>query len=210
MDAVERESFGPRLRGTRVRAGVTLDALARTTNVPVALWEALERGDMIGWPYGVLARAWITEYANLMGLPADDTLNEFCRLFPHGDRRRARIVMDLQALMAPPAVWVEDWQHEERRAPLKEHRSLEHARHRQQRLAHGCDLVLACVVALLFAAVVPRFGVSGPLTTALLIVTVGAVLFASPGARLIAFARQHRAIEALHAAPGRASDRTIS
>ena len=59
---------------------------AAVTNVPVPLWEAFEDNDLYGWPSGVLARAFVSEYARLIREDPIETVNEFCRLFPQGDR----------------------------------------------------------------------------------------------------------------------------
>ena len=81
------EAFGPNLRRERMRRGVTLDELSLRTKVSVELWEALERNDFSAWPRGIYARAYIREYASLVGLDPDTTVDDFCRSFPHGDRR---------------------------------------------------------------------------------------------------------------------------
>ena len=44
------------------------------------------------WPSGIFARAFIRDYARAVGLDADDIVDEFCRLFPQGDRRVTRII----------------------------------------------------------------------------------------------------------------------
>ena len=87
-----RDDFGPQLRLEREWRGITLEALADTTKVSVDLWEAMERNDFSRWPSGVFARAFVRDYARAVGLDADAVVNDFCRYFPHGDRRAARIV----------------------------------------------------------------------------------------------------------------------
>lgn len=87
-----REDFGPRLRLEREWRGITLEELAATTKVSIDLWEAMERNDFSRWPSGVFARAFVRDYARAVGLDADAVVNEFCRYFPNGDRRAARIV----------------------------------------------------------------------------------------------------------------------
>ena len=56
------------------------------------LWLGLERNDFSKWPSGIFARAFVRDYAKAVGLDADEVVDEFCRLFPHGDRRAARII----------------------------------------------------------------------------------------------------------------------
>ena len=82
-----REAFGPNLRRARVQAGVSLHTIVETTNVSQTLWEGLENNDLSRWPNGVFARAFVREYAQLVGLDPDATVDEFCRWFSQGDRR---------------------------------------------------------------------------------------------------------------------------
>ena len=82
-----RDSFGPNLRRIRLQRGVSLDALARSTNVSVSLWEGLERNDLSRWPTGIYARGYVREYAEAIGEDAESLVDEFCRWFPEGDCR---------------------------------------------------------------------------------------------------------------------------
>ena len=82
-----REAFGPNLRRARVQAGVSLETIVDATNVSQTLWDGLESNDLSRWPNGVFARAFVREYAVLVGIDADATVDEFCRCFPQGDRR---------------------------------------------------------------------------------------------------------------------------
>lgn len=88
----ERDTFGPRLRSERERRGITLDTISTVTKVGIDLWEGLERNDFSRWPSGIFARAFMRDYAKAVGLDADEVVDEFCRLFPVGDRRVARII----------------------------------------------------------------------------------------------------------------------
>src|SRR5262249_10283186 len=83
----ERDSFGPRLRRERERRGISLETLASRTNVSVELWMGLETNDFSKWPGGLFARAFIRDYARVVGLDAAELVDDFCRLFPIGDRR---------------------------------------------------------------------------------------------------------------------------
>ena len=83
----ERDTFGPRLRRERERRGISLDNLATRTNVSIELWAGLESNDFSKWPGGLFARAFVRDYARVVGLEADDLVDDFCRLFPIGDRR---------------------------------------------------------------------------------------------------------------------------
>ena len=88
----ERDTFGPRLRSERERRGITLETISTVTKVAVDLWDGLERNDFSRWPSGIFARAFVRDYAKAVGLDADEVVDEFCRLFPVGDRRVARII----------------------------------------------------------------------------------------------------------------------
>lgn len=103
-----REAFGPNLRRIRVRSGVTLETIAQTTNVPLPLWEAFEDNDLYRWPSGVLARAFVSEYARLIGIDPTETVDEFCRLFPQGDRRRSSAMTEMGTLHGQQQVWVDN------------------------------------------------------------------------------------------------------
>jgi hypothetical protein len=88
----DRDTFGPRLRSERERRGISIETIVTVTKVGADLWLGLERNDFSKWPSGIFARAFIRDYAKAVGLDADEVVDEFCRLFPHGDRRAGRII----------------------------------------------------------------------------------------------------------------------
>jgi hypothetical protein len=88
----DRHTFGPRLRSERERRGISLDTIAAATKVSAELWDGLERNDFSRWPSGIFARAFVRDYARAVGLDADEVVDEFCRLFPIGDRRASRLI----------------------------------------------------------------------------------------------------------------------
>ncbi len=88
----EADTFGPRLRAERERRGISIETIASVTKVGGELWEGLERNDLSRWPSGIFARAFVRDYARAIGLDADEVVNEFCRLFPLGDRRASRLI----------------------------------------------------------------------------------------------------------------------
>lgn len=117
---VGREAFGPNLRRLRRRRDVSLESIAAATNVPVAVWQALEDNDLYGWPSGVFARALVADYARLIGVDPDDVVDDFCRLFPKGDRRRSRVLTGYAALIGESQISTDDVPPgQERRADLK-------------------------------------------------------------------------------------------
>jgi transcriptional regulator with XRE-family HTH domain len=88
----DRDTFGPRLRAERERRGISIETIASVTKVGGDLWDGLERNDFSRWPSGIFARAFVRDYARAIGLDADEVVDEFCRLFPLGDRRASRLI----------------------------------------------------------------------------------------------------------------------
>lgn len=86
-----RVEFVSRLAAARERHGYSLDALAAETKVSVALFTALERGDLSRWPRGIYRRSFFREYARTVGLPVDETFREFERLFPEDPGSRSTV-----------------------------------------------------------------------------------------------------------------------
>ena len=97
-----REAFGPNLRRARIQRGVSLQQIASETNVSEVLWAAMERNDFSRWPNGVFARSFIRDYARMVGVDPDSTVNEFCRWFPQGDRRALRQIQGQAAIVNHP------------------------------------------------------------------------------------------------------------
>lgn len=83
----ERDTFGPRLRRERERRGISLDTIVMRTNVSRELWQGFESNDFSRWPAGLFARAFVRDYAKAVGLDPSEVVEDFCRLFPLGDRR---------------------------------------------------------------------------------------------------------------------------
>jgi transcriptional regulator with XRE-family HTH domain len=104
----EREAFGPNLRRLRVQRGISLESIAAATKVNADLWAGLERNDLSRWPAGIYARAYVRAYAVKVGIDPDATVDEFCRLFPNGDRRVVRIVREQAALVGHDLRWKDD------------------------------------------------------------------------------------------------------
>ena len=74
--------FGARLRAARERKGIGLNAIAQSTKINAALFDALEQGDTSRWPSGIFRRAFIRAYASAVGLDPEATVKEFQELFP--------------------------------------------------------------------------------------------------------------------------------
>lgn len=88
----EREAFGPNLRRIRVQRGISIHAIAAATKVNASLWEGLERNDLSRWPTGIYARSYVRSYAKVIGVDPETTVDDFCRWFPHGDRRAELVI----------------------------------------------------------------------------------------------------------------------
>jgi hypothetical protein len=95
-----QEMFVTRLRRHREHSKISLHEIAANMRVKVDLLEAFERNDLSKWPRGLYARAWMRAYADALGLDRDSTVNEFCRLFPHGDRRIQATIEEMAAIVA--------------------------------------------------------------------------------------------------------------
>ena len=106
-----QETFVNRLRRHRERGRVTLDDIAAATCVKRELFEAFERNDLTAWPRGVYARAWIRAYAAYVGLDPVDTVEEFCRLFPHGDRRVRATIREIASIVSSESRYRDEFAH---------------------------------------------------------------------------------------------------
>jgi len=112
-----QETFVTRLRRHRQRNHISLEEIASETRVRKELFEALEANDLSAWPRGLYARAWIRTYACAVGLDPIDTVDEFCRLFPQGDRRGHVTMHDIAAIVATAAEFKDEFPHVDRRRP---------------------------------------------------------------------------------------------
>jgi hypothetical protein len=110
-----QETFVTRLRRHRQRNQISLDEIALETRVKRDLLEALENNDLSEWPRGLYARAWVRAYASAVGLDPIDTVDEFCRLFPQGDRRTRGTITEIAAIVAAPSEYRDEFPHTERR-----------------------------------------------------------------------------------------------
>lgn len=115
-----QDTFVTRLRRHRERNRMSLDDIAAATRIKRELLDAFERHDLTGWPRGVYARAWVRAYASVVGLDPVDTVDEFCRLFPHGDRRTRATLQAMAAIVAHPSEYRDEFSQgvdRRRRAP---------------------------------------------------------------------------------------------
>jgi cytoskeletal protein RodZ len=63
---------GRRLREARTERGLATSDIARRTNIPVPVLDAIERGDVAHIPGGLFVRAYLRAYASQVGLPPDE------------------------------------------------------------------------------------------------------------------------------------------
>ena len=105
---VAQDTFIARLRRHRERNQISLEEIASTLRLKPEWLQAFERNDLAEWPRGLYARAWIRGYATVIGLDPIDIVDEFCRLFPHGDRRGARTVREVAAIVAHSSEYREE------------------------------------------------------------------------------------------------------
>lgn len=132
-----QEAFVTRLRRHRQRNQISLDEIASETRVKRELLEALENNDLSEWPRGLYARAWVRAYASTVGLDPIDTVDEFCRLFPHGDRRARGTITEIAAIVAAPPEYRDEIAHEDRRRTAATTGEAGEAASQPERLPHA-------------------------------------------------------------------------
>ena len=105
-----QETFISRLRRHRERNYISLEEIVSQTRIKREQLEAFERGDLENWPRGIYARAWVRGYASIIGLDPIDTVDEFCKLFPHGDRRAQPTFRDFAAIIAHASTYQDEFE----------------------------------------------------------------------------------------------------
>jgi Helix-turn-helix domain len=106
-----QETFVTRLRRHRSRNRVSIEDIAANLRVRPGLLEGLERNDLKGWPRGLQSRSWIRAYAAAVDLDPNDTVDEFCRLFPEGDRRSGATIQGVAWIVASPSEYHDEFSH---------------------------------------------------------------------------------------------------
>jgi len=110
-----QEIFLTRLRRQRRHARVEIGEIAAHLKIRPELIEAFENNDLSGWPRGLHSREWVRGYAATVELDPADTVEEFCRLFPQGDRRIGGTIRDLASLAAVESGYQDEFQGQGRR-----------------------------------------------------------------------------------------------
>ena len=107
-----QEIFVGRLRRHRERNRISLDDISRDTRIKRELLEALERNDLSAWPRGLYARAYMRAYCSAIGVDTIDAVEEFCRLYPQGDRRVQGTIQEIASIVASPSEYRDEFKHE--------------------------------------------------------------------------------------------------
>jgi cytoskeletal protein RodZ len=74
---VEMRSFGEQLKEARETRGVSLDAVAKATRIPLRHLEAIERSDLEGLPRGPFGQGYIKAYAGFLGISPEPMLKGY-------------------------------------------------------------------------------------------------------------------------------------
>src|SRR5215510_634021 len=182
---MDEDFLGRRLRSARERRLITLESIAASTKINVALLRDLERDDVSRWPSGIFRRSFIRSYAEAIGLDGDDVVQEFLDRYP--DSEQLAVIAALIAKGEHPKAHprpVLRLTLAETPRPFSGGQLLQHAGARLKAVAWDCTatLVLAAVA----------FGMLGSFWTPFAIVTlcyyVGGILILgnSPGVCLFA------------------------
>ena len=110
-----QETFVTRLRRQRMRARVSIEQIADSLRIKPEIIAAFEANDLSEWPKGLYSRAWVRAYALAVDLDPVDTVDEFCRLFPQGDRRAGGTIQEFAAIVASPSEYRDEHAHPEGR-----------------------------------------------------------------------------------------------
>ena len=105
----DQDAFVSRIKRHRERNRISVTQIAVATCIREELIEGLERNDLDGWPRGIYARAYVRAYATTIGLDPDDTVDDFCRLFPQGNRRAEPTIKEIAAIVASESGWQDEF-----------------------------------------------------------------------------------------------------
>ena len=184
---LEKETFGPVLRAARERRGISLDDIAAETKLAVELWADLEDNNLARWPRRIYARSYIRDYAERVGLDAEEVVNDFCRLFPEwGDRRAEQTIRHQAAIVNHDLSW-EDLPNKMQRRASDRATAMAPSffgRHKTRILASAIDL--AAIATGAWAGVLLRFSFWPSLAVAAIGYNAAATLLSPCGFGMIA------------------------
>jgi transcriptional regulator with XRE-family HTH domain len=100
------ESIGKRLQETRERLGISLDEVENTIRIRVHHLEAIERGDFETLPSPVQARGFLHNYAEFLGLDADNILLDYAdKLQKRGGRKEKTSYQEPRTQPSVVLIW---------------------------------------------------------------------------------------------------------
>jgi transcriptional regulator with XRE-family HTH domain len=105
---MSRDAFGPNLRRFRMQRQISLETIADSTKIAINLLAGLECNDLSDWPEGLMARAYVRQYAIAIGADPDATVDEFCRWFLEGDRRAERRLREHAGIIGHELDWTDE------------------------------------------------------------------------------------------------------
>jgi transcriptional regulator with XRE-family HTH domain len=97
-----RQAFCAALKAAREKRGLKLTDISATTKVCPSYFSALERNDLRVWPKGLFRRSFFRGYVTTIGLPVNELLAEFTRLFPENEGAASEIPASASAAAAAP------------------------------------------------------------------------------------------------------------
>ena len=110
-----QEMFVTRLRRHRMRNRVSIEEIAANLRIRPELLEALEKNDLTGWPAACTrAPGSAPTRSPSISIPID-TVDEFCRLFPQGDRRTGGTIQEIASIVASSSEYRDEFSHVEGR-----------------------------------------------------------------------------------------------
>jgi len=200
---LEKATFGPMLRAARERRGVSLAQIASETKLGMELWADLEDNNLSRWPRQIYARSYVRDYAIRVGMDADETVNEFCRLFPEwGDRRAEKLIRGQAAIINHDLTWQDLPTKERRRASDRSGATPSFfGRHRTRIVAAGVDL--SAILGITGIAVMLRAPFWPSLGIAATAYVMAATLFSANGFGVAAAEWLIRVVSAMPAAKRR-------
>jgi transcriptional regulator with XRE-family HTH domain len=187
------------LRAARERRGLSLAQIAAETKLGVELWAGLEDSNLSRWPRQIYARSYVRDYALRVGMDPEETVNEFCRLFPEwGDRRAEKLIRGQAAIINHDLLWQDLPTKDQRRASDRQGSPSIFMRHRVRIIAAFVDAAL--VVGIAYVAVLLHASFWPSLAVTALVYSAAATLFSAYGFGTVVSDRLIRVISAMPAA----------
>lgn len=84
-DILRRQPFGMSLKMARTQAKISYDQVAENLLLSVEMIKAIESSRVDMLPSAAFTKGYLRNYANLLGLPEDEIVNDYLRQAPHAD-----------------------------------------------------------------------------------------------------------------------------